>query len=299
MELLRIARKMLACIALACAPAAAADLRVPADADPAMWVVKDEDTTIYLFGTFHLLDGRRAWFNDEVKAAFDAADELVVEAVLPENPAELQPMVARYAIDPEGRALSSELTEEQHAKLRAALASLGVPVEAFDRFEPWFVSMTLANLASHRLGITAKQGAETTLLNAARERGMPIGELEGVEYQLGLFDGMPREMQLKQLAATLDQFHEIADEMAPMLAAWSAGEVQKLADILNEHLREYPELYAILLTQRNASWAEWIGQRLDRPGTVFVAVGAGHLAGKDSVQELLAARGLEAERVVP
>ena len=84
----------------AAAPAAAAAAPLP-DADPALWVVRDADTTIYLFGTFHLLDGR-PWFNDEVKAAFDASDELVMEAILPENPAALRPMVMRYAVDPHG-----------------------------------------------------------------------------------------------------------------------------------------------------------------------------------------------------
>ena len=79
------------------------------DANPALWVVRDADTTIYLFGTFHLLDGR-PWFNDEVRTAFDASDELVMEAVLPENPASLQPLILHYAVDPQGRTLSSRLT---------------------------------------------------------------------------------------------------------------------------------------------------------------------------------------------
>ena len=76
-------------------------LRAAPDANPALWVVRDADTTIYLFGTFHLLDGR-PWFNDEVRTAFDASDELVMEAILPEDPASLQPMIMRYAVDPAG-----------------------------------------------------------------------------------------------------------------------------------------------------------------------------------------------------
>ena len=78
-------------------PAAAA----PVDADPALWVVRDEDTTVYLFGTFHMLDGR-PWFNDEIRTAFDASNELVLEAIIPDNQAELQPLFAQLAIDPAG-----------------------------------------------------------------------------------------------------------------------------------------------------------------------------------------------------
>ena len=80
---------------LASAPAQAAPA-APAlpDADPAIWVVKDPDTTIYLFGTFHGLDNTADWFNDEVKTAFDASNELVIEALIPEDPAELQKLVS-------------------------------------------------------------------------------------------------------------------------------------------------------------------------------------------------------------
>ncbi len=107
--------------ALAQSPAQAPAAEAPAanlpDADPALWVVRDEDTTIYLFGTFHLLDGR-PWFNDEVKTAFDASQELVVEVLMPEDPAQQQalmmPIVMRYAVDPQGRTISSRLTAEQN-----------------------------------------------------------------------------------------------------------------------------------------------------------------------------------------
>lgn len=278
------------------APAAPAAAPLP-DADPALWVVRDADTNIYLFGTFHLLDGR-PWFNDEIRTAFDASDELVMEAVLPDNPASLQPLILRYAVDPEGRTLTSRLNTEQNAALGRALSAAGIPPAAFDRFEPWFVSMTLAVLGAQRLGIGSESGPETVLTAAARARHIPIGELEGFELQLRLLDTMPEAMQLEQLSETLRDNDEIAGKLAPMLAAWSAGDVERLAALLNEDETEQDRaLHRLLFTERNANWAGWIAGRLARPGTVFVAVGAGHLAGPDSVQAALAARGLRAERV--
>ncbi len=285
-----------AAFSLTAAPAIAEEAALP-DADPAMWIVEDEDTKIYLFGTFHMLDGKRAWFNDEVKTAFDASEELVLEARLPENMADLQPLVMRYAIDPEGRTLSSRLSDEQNRKLEEILTGAGVPKEAFDRFEPWFVAMTLSTLASQKLGISAEHGPETVLTAAARERELEIGELEGFDYQLRLLDEMPEEQQVAQLNVAIEKFGEISEELAPMLAAWSDGEVEKLVEIMNESMADYPELYELLFTKRNANWAEWVEERLDRPGTVFVAVGAGHLAGDDSVQALLDKRGIASERV--
>lgn len=279
-------------ISFAQAPAAAA----LEDADPALWVVRDDDTTIYLFGTFHLLDSR-PWFNDEVRTAFDASSELVLEAVVPENPASLQPMVLRYAVDPDGRTLSSRLTAEEMAAFNAAVAPLGAPAGAFDRFEPWFATMTLSNVAAQRLGVEAANGPEGVLSRAARERGMPIGELEGFEWQFRLFDEMPEAQQLAQLRQALENFDDIAAQLAPMLTAWSTGDIDGLVTILNSASEEDPELHRIVFTDRNRTWANWIQERLERPGTVFLAVGAGHLAGSDSVQAVLQERGVTSMRL--
>jgi uncharacterized protein YbaP (TraB family) len=278
------------------APAAAPAAPLP-DADPALWVVRDADTTIYLFGTFHLLDGR-PWFNDEVKTAFDASGELVMEAVLPQDPASLQPLIMRYAVDSEGRTLSSRLNAEQNAALGRALTAAGVPAAAFDRFEPWFVAMTLAVLGAQKLGISGAAGPETVLTNAASARHIPIGELEGFEFQLRMLDGMPEALQIEQLTDTLEKNDEIAAKLAPMLAAWSAGDVERVAELLNEDQDEQdPALRRLIFTDRNAAWARWVQERMARPGTVFMAVGAGHLAGDDSVQAVLARNGVRAERV--
>jgi uncharacterized protein YbaP (TraB family) len=282
------------------APAATPSVTAPLpDANPAIWVVRDADTTIYLFGTFHLLDGR-PWFNDEVRTAFDASDELVMEAILPDNPASVTPMIMRYAVDPNHRRLSDRLTRAQNAALGRALTAAGLPPTAFDSFEPWFASMTLAVLGAQRLGVSSGNGPETILTSAAHERHIPIGELEGLEWQIRLFDSMPEAQQLAQLRETLAQNDSLPAKLAPMLAAWSSGDVARLARLMEEDERDSRldrMLHDMMFTTRNANWASWIRNRLARPGTVFIAVGAGHLAGRDSVIAVLRRHGIEAQRV--
>jgi uncharacterized protein YbaP (TraB family) len=279
----------------AAAPAASAAQAPLPDADPAMWVVRDDDTTIYLFGTFHLLDAR-PWFNDEVKTAFDASNELVLEARLPETPAAMQPLIIQYALDADGPPLSQRLTAEQYAALNNIIAGVGAPAGAFDLLEPWFVSLTLPGLvAQQQLGLRAELGPEMMLSAAARERGMAIGELEGIEFQFRMFDGTPEEQQLAQLREALDHVDQIDDALVPMLAAWSTGNVDDLIAIMSRSTDA--ALFRMLFTDRNVTWAGWIQERLARPGTVFLAVGAGHLAGSDSVQSVLQARGIASARV--
>lgn len=277
------------------APALSAQATV--DVDPALWVVKDDDTTIYLFGTYHLLDEKREWFNDNVKVAFDASSELVVEAKLPEDPADLQPLIVKYAIDPEGRKLSSRLPEETAKKLGEELTALGAPPTAFEPFEPWFASMTIAALKMQSKGLKAEKGPEKVLLSAAAEENKQVTELEGLEYQLKLFDSMPEAQQVAYLKETLAELSKSDAMIEATIDAWANGKPEVLAEILSEGTREDPALYELLFTRRNSNWADWIDERLDRPGVVFVGVGAGHLAGEGSVQAQLAERGITSDRV--
>jgi uncharacterized protein YbaP (TraB family) len=269
------------------------------DADPALWVVRDADTTIYLFGTIHLLDGR-TWFNDEVKTAFDTSGELVLEARLPEDPASLQGMIIRYALDPQGPTLSSRLTPAQNATLNRALGTIGVPQGAFEHLEPWFVSLTLSAVLVQQLGLNAESGPETILTHAAQARHIPIGELEGMEFQIRLFDAMPAALQLAQLTGTLDELDHVREKFLPLLAAWSAGNAEQLGRVTAEEEGDKAEdraLHRIVFTDRNTAWASWIQRRLAQPGTVFIAVGAAHLAGDDSVQVHLRGLGIQSARV--
>jgi uncharacterized protein len=269
------------------------------DADPALWVAKDKDTTLYLFGTFHLLDGKSDWFNDEVKTAFDASQEVVLEAVPPENPLESQSLVVKYAMDPAGKTLSSKLPPEVKKKLDEQLAMMGIPAAALEPMEPWFVTTMLSVLSLQKLGLDGELGAEAVIGKAAAAAGKSLSALESVELQLRMFDQLPEPLQVEMLRVSLDQLDEMEDVLKPLLAAWYSGDIETFTRIFNEELNDSPELYDILLTRRNTAWAEWIDQRMDKPGTVFIAVGAGHLAGKDNVQDLLKARGIEAVRVRP
>jgi uncharacterized protein YbaP (TraB family) len=267
------------------------------DADPAIWVVKDPDTTIYLFGTFHALDGKHAWFNDEVKSAFDKSGELVLEIPPMEDKAALQPIIMKYAFDASGKPLSEKLSPAAKEKYTKALAAIGAPPTAFDKFRPFFAALTLVTLNAQKLGFTGENGAEAVLTKLAKEEKKPIDALETVDFQMQLFANMPEKEQIDMLEHTLDQLDEVATVFKEMNTHWSKGDSEGMAKLMNEMDAQSPAFYKRLITDRNASWAEWIDQRLDKPGTVFVGVGAGHLGGKDSVQGFLAKRGIETSRV--
>ncbi len=265
------------------------------DIDPALWVVKDADTTIYLFGTVHVLRPGLGWLDEAVKDAFDKSDKLVLEIVDP-APAEAQKLFGKYAPDGSGKKLRDKLTGKERTDFEAAMKKLGLPESAFDPLDPWAAAVTLQVLALQQSGYDPNQGAEKQLTAAAKAAGKPIDAVETVEQQLKIFDGLPQEDQLLFLNATTADFDAVTTGLDVMVEAWGNGEVDRLGNIMNQGFTS-EELKAALLTRRNAQWAKWVDKRLEKPGTIFFAVGAGHLAGSNSLQHMLTAYKIDTQRI--
>jgi uncharacterized protein len=267
----------------------------PKDVDPALWVVKDEDTTIYLFGTVHILKPGLSWFDEGVKTAFDASDRLVLEMVEP-SAGDSQALFGKLAIDKSGKTLRSKMSDADRPIYEAAMGKIGLPVEAFDPLDPWAAAVTLSVLSMQKKGFDINSGAEKQLTAAAKAANKPIGGVETMEYQLGIFDNMPESEQVRFLIESAKVIDNSEQMMDRMVAMWAAPDPEGLGRLMNEGLTSRA-LYDALLTRRNSNWAKWIDEQMEKPGTTFMAVGAGHLAGPTSVQALLPAYGLNAERV--
>ena len=261
---------------------------------PALWKVADEDTTIYLFGTVHALPKDIVWFKGPIADALGGADEFVTEVDM-SDPAAMQPMMMAKASLPEGQSLRDLLKPDDRTDYEAALAGLGMPPAAFDKFEPWFASMMFTILPLMKAGYSPDSGVEQVLLAKVGDTKKK-GELETAEYQIDLFDSLPMDTQVTYLNEMVDNVPKVKETLDRMVAEWSQGDPDGLGAILNDEMDD-PVLYARLLTDRNANWAKWIDQRLDTPGTVFIAVGAGHLAGKGDVREQLEKLGIATTRV--
>jgi len=274
-------------------------VKIPAvtikDVDPALWVVKDEDTAVYLFGSVHILKPGLGWFDDGVKAAFDASDQLILELVEP-SAAEAQALFGKLAMDQQGKTLRSKMNDADRAVYETAVGKLGLPVAALDPFDPWAAAVTLSLLGMQKSGFDPNSGVEKQLTAAANASKKPIAGLETMAFQLGVFDTLPETEQVAFLVETAKQIDDVGTSMDKMVDMWAAPDPEKLGLLMNEGLTSRT-LYDALLTKRNANWAKWISARMAKPGVTFMAVGAGHLAGPTSVQNLLPAYGLSATRV--
>ena len=280
----------------ALAAAEEADAAAPQVGKPALWKIADEDTTIYLFGTVHALPEGTQWSEGPIEAALAGADQLVTEIPMDaaKDPA-AQQMVMGKAMLTDGTTLRDRLGEEDRASYEAALETLGMPVATFDRFEPWFAGMNMAMIPLMKEGYSMESGVELAVDRLAADDAIRTG-LETLDQQIDMFDSLPEQSQISFLMASAGNIDQIAPLMKRMTSAWLEGDSDKLAELMNLGLDD-ERLANALLYNRNAKWAAWVDDRMDRPGTVFIAVGAGHLAGARSVQDFLGERGFTVTRV--
>lgn len=264
-------------------------------ARPALWKVADADTTIWLFGTIHILPGKIDWYTGPVAGALDASSELVTEIPI-DGASASQGLIVEKGLRADGKQLRDTLRAKDRSAYEAAMASVGLPPQLFDRNDAWFAALMLTLIPLKTAGYNLESGIDTQVGEKAKARGMTNTALESAEYQLALFDTLPPKTQTRYLGEVVHAMPTMKADIDAMVAAWKAGQADKLARLLTEN-EDDPAMRRVLLTDRNKSWAAWLKQRLDRPGTVFVAVGAGHLAGKGSVQDQLAAKGVKAHRV--
>ena len=260
-----------AALAAATPTAAPASLPAPPAQEPAMFVVRDADTTIYIFGTFHALDGQGQWLSDHVKDAFEHSDELVLETLVPERPTQV--------------------------------------LTPTPGFRPPSVTPSASFLATTRMAINAGRaqgmqvgnGADMVLRHIAESEGKPVEGLETLQSQLDMFNRMPSTPRAPAPKAGdpvgASPMAGLSKAMADMQSAWKRGDQRVFVTMLDQLKAASPDTYRMLFTERNTRWADWIRARMQTPGTVFVAVGAGHLAGPDSVLVRLAERGLPSQRV--
>ena len=238
-------------------------------ATPALWEIRDGDTTIYLFGTFHSLDGRTAWFDDKIRTAFNRSGELVLETVVPDDSVQARAAANRIVSDGSdgGRRLKPFIAQTRH-------------VTRYGR----------------TLGLQVEHGADAVLRRVAIDEGKSVEGLEQFEEQLGALARIPVEPA--PLAPVLPAASATPPVgLAELLNAWTSGNTSAFSNMLAGFEAKSPAAYRMLIADRNARWGQWIANRLERPGTVFVAVGSGHLTGKDSVQRWLSARGIWSTRI--
>jgi len=288
-----------ACLALSFA-APAAD----APPVPLLWTATSGDNTVYLLGSFHLLKPGDYPLAPEVYEAMADA-ELVLFEVPPE---ELESTTValdmlQRATRGDGTTLDEDIGPALAARVRAWVEDLppGDPLgaETLQRFEPWFVGLTVSIRQMEQAGLDGELGLDKHLMARAAKYGKATGGLETAGQQIALFDTMDPVEQVQLLADALDDAEAGGAELEQLHADWRTGRARALWNGMAADLRrEFPQLYKAINVDRNRAWLPKIVERLGAPGgdDTLVVVGALHLLGEDGVVEMLRTQGHHVER---
>lgn len=272
-------------------------IAAPAHAAPPVWVVKDGDSEMLLFGSIHVLPPGLAWRPAALDAGLKRADDLWFE--LPAGPAaeqEIARLAATTGVLPPGQSLFTLLTPRDAELLIRAADSLGLDKTALDRLEPWLAEVALAAAAYRAAGADTEHGVEksveTTTATRIRRRA-----LETPAEQLNLFDQTPQAEQIASLNQTVRELRDDPDGYNKLVRAWLAGDADALDREALEPLRKAsPNVFRRLVTERNARWTVELDGRLKGKGRTVVVVGVGHLVGADGLPARLRALGYSVTR---
>jgi uncharacterized protein YbaP (TraB family) len=292
------------------APPASATVAAPAAVRGLpMWVIRDADSTIYLTGTIHILPPELEWRSPKLEAALDEAKELWLEIAIPADHAEFQrqtrPLFLKHARSA-GPPLSSRLTEKERKALEEALDRASVPAEAraeIDRMQPWYVANLISVGTFVSAGYSSEAGIDNTLARMAHEQGDVVKGLETAEDQLRVLSGQSEANQLAALRTQLATPPAVMTGVAwvggQVFEQWARGNtlpIEMLISTMASARGAQKQQVDALLSNRNENWAGQIEEMLKGSGVSFIAVGAGHLVGPESVQKRLKLRGITAER---
>lgn len=266
---------------------------------PALFVVRDADSTMYLFGTLHIRRPGVAWGGAQAQAGLAEASEVWTELeISPNTDAQMQGLVGRYGMAEPGRPLSSYFSAEENARIVAAAQQLGLQPQMVEAMKPWLVGLTIQVLQMMQAGYDPAAGADRQIDAFADANGKTARWFETAEEQISMLAGMSPDVQRQMVLEAVDEAEAGAALMERMATAWETGDLTTLEQLVVDDMRtEYPEFYQVLLADRNDQWITVLHQELQGSGVDFVAVGAGHMLGEDGLVAQLRALGYTVERV--
>ena len=263
-----------------------------------VWAIRGAHNTVYLAGSIHLLRADDASLPPAFARAYLGSARLVMEIDLGHLDAgEMAGEMVGHALLPENTTLEQQLGAERYRRVGAAAVALGVPDGMLDREAPWMVGLQLTELEYAHLGFDPGQGVEQQLVRRALADRKPTGGLESLSDELGVFERLSHDEQLRFLDMVLTDLDAAESDTQAVLEAWRHGDAPRLGALLAEEYRTFPTLYRALVTDRNRSWLPQIEALLKESDDCLVVVGALHLVGSGGLLELLHRDGIAAQQL--
>ncbi len=266
-------------------------------AGPALWRLSDADSEITLLGTVHMLPPSLKWRSAAIDKALAGADIVYFETETDEAAqGKIAGLVKTMGENPPGVTLTSLLDQSSQRELAAVCVKLKIDCAVLERARPWLAGVQLSVAFVTQQGQAAESGVEHVLEAEAKSAGKTRRYLETAEQQISFFATLPTPVEIGFLKSTMTEILQDNEETDAMTQAWARGDTKTLGGYLETMTTEAgPEIYAALIRNRNDAWADEIDGLMQGKGKIFIAVGAAHLLGPDSVPALLREKGYKVE----
>ena len=249
--------------------------------------------TSYLFGTIHMIPAEDYFLPDGTEQAIAASEHMVFEIDLQEMMEDpmAQMGILMKAFMNDGTTLRDLLSDEDYAIVKKHFDEIGMPLFIFERVKPMFLSILASDdMSMDPMSMESTKSYEMEFLAVAESKGMSVGGLETVEFQISVFDSIPYEDQAEMLVESIQQGDAEGDMLDELIALYTSQDINALYTALGESDEQMMEYEDILVSGRNKNWIPLMEDMM-QDGPVFFAVGAGHLAGEYGVINLLKQKG--------
>jgi len=268
---------------------------------PALWTAKDSDTVLHIFGFAPVLPKGSTWNNDDIKAHIAASDLLLIESdnISPQAQKSIQTLIPDIGVYKDGQTLSAQFTPKEQDELNNITAELGAPLTALNALRPWLASVQIGVLAISKQGFDLTNTPAAQITAQAQSTDMTVKYLETPDHLMRVMAGVSDDEQKGLFLHAARSLRDKPDQQAKLAQAWLKGDIQNIGDMLHGQNGAWssPSIYQTLLVERNQKWSEDIKRLMEtQTGTIFIAVGFGHLAGPDSLIHMLEAQGIKAKR---
>jgi hypothetical protein len=253
---------------------------------------KDIAKPSYIFGTIHAICPSEMLPFETIDTYLDQTDQLLMEVDM-DDPVEMGSM-AKGVMMADGKTLKDYLKPNEFAKVDEMTRNLlGYSAENVKMIKPTILTVLLVT-SPKAIGCIPTV-YDTSILNSAVAKKKPVFGLETVASQIKVIDSKPVEQQAKDLYEMAKDPEKAIGELRKLMVAYKQRDPEKLAELANDQLESDKEFQMRLLDDRNVAWIPKLEVAFKEKPT-FVAVGAGHLGGKNGVIKLLRAKGY---RVTP
>lgn len=259
--------------------------------------VKD---TSYLYGTIHAIEKKDFILTNQVKRTFKATESLVMEVPLEMDEATKKEL-AKKIMYPAGKSIKNYISEADYAYyqlyMKDTLKMGVVKVKICDMMQPFFAQSLILMEQLDNM-----QSYEKSFDKMAKKKEKLA--LETIEQQLAIVTGDSVELQVAQFIRDLKLGKlDSKKEFKVMVDLYKAQDLQGLYTYIEKSMSEALTsgdksglTREKMLDNRNLNWIpkleDWMSKK-----SLFVAIGAGHLAGKNGVIHLLRNKGYKVEPV--